>query len=61
MQTASEVRRPAHTARRRIWVGVVGALVMLEVRDRGAWLSAQKENFAELPELASRIDAERGQ
>ena len=42
-------------------VVVVGALVMLEVRDRAAWLSAQKESFAELPELASRIDAERGQ
>jgi MraZ protein len=42
-------------------VVIVGAMTMLEVRDRGAWLAAQKQSFAELPELASRIEAKRGQ
>ncbi len=39
---------------------IVGAGIMLEVRDRAAWVAARKQSFAELSELASRIDAQRG-
>jgi MraZ protein len=40
---------------------IVGAGIMLEVRDRAAWVAARKQSFAELSELASRIEAKLGQ